>query len=107
MIGRAFVSNTVGSDRFSANQLDHFFGTFRSTHRSVLNDFIDRGDEIIGSDEHHELDQFGLAGKFAGRMSLRESGLAIVESKLHGSVPDGLEVALRKSCEAAVATLRN
>ncbi len=106
MIGEAFIANTIENDRFSAAQLDQFFGTFRESHRGALGQFTTRAAEIVGYDEHHELDDFGPHGKFAGKLSLRESGLAVVETELHHAAPAGLNEALKASCATAVAVLR-
>ncbi len=106
MIGEAFITNTIESDRFPVQRVNQFFGVFRDSHRAALGEYTDRAAEIIGYDEHHELDMFGVHGKFAGRLSVRESGLAIIESELHHGMPAGLEEALKSSCAAAVSVLR-
>lgn len=107
MIGEAFIANTIDNDRFPTSKLDHFFAVFRDSHRNALDQFTPQAAEIIGYDEHHELDDFGRHGKFAGRLSLRESGLAIVETELHHAAPDGLNEALKASCATAVEALRS
>lgn len=107
MIGEAFITNTITNNRFPADRLDRFFAAFRDSHRAALGQFTTRAAEIIGHNEHHELDSFGPNGQFAGRIALRESGLAIVEQHLHHGAPAGLNEALTASCASAVQILRS
>jgi hypothetical protein len=106
MIGEAFIENTINTERFSNSKLNEFFDFFRTSHRNALAYFTTKAFDIIGLDEHHELDSYGSYGKFAGRLSVRESGLTIVETELHHNAPEGLNEALNASCAAAVNILR-
>jgi len=107
MIGDAYVKNTiVEKSSFSADQLNSFFGALRDGHREALSEFTDFAEEVIGAREHHELDELGPYGQFAGKIALLSSGLAVVERELHHSSPPGLEGALTQSLVAAREHLR-
>ena len=106
-IGERAVQVTIAESRFSAEALTQFFSQLRSGHRAALSEHGDQLAAVIGNTEHDELDQLGIFGQFAGRMAIKESGLAIVESALHHSQPAALQEGLRASLQSAVATLRS
>ena len=106
-IGEPAVQATIAANRFSAEALSRFFTDLRNGHRAALAVHNDQLGSVVGSVEHRELDHYGIFGQFAGRMAIRESGLAVVESVLHHSYPAGLQDCLRASLKNAVATLRS
>lgn len=106
-IGAPVVQATIGEQRFSAHALSRFFEQLRSGHKEALVDFSSAFEGVIGHKEHSQLDEFGMFGRFAGRLALTESGLAIIEQQLHGESPANLQGSLRGSLTEAVGVLRS
>lgn len=96
-IGTPAVQATISEQRFSAAALNSFFAQLRNGHRAVLEEYDSDLADVIGTGEHRELDGYGIFGQFAGRLSLRESGLSIVESVLHHGSSPSLQSGLRTS----------
>lgn len=105
-IGEPAVQATVSGQRFSADALSGFFDKLREGHRQALGNHSDALADIVGYEEHDELDEYGMFGQFAGRLAVRESGLAIIEKELHHATPPELQASLRDSLTGAVAVLR-
>lgn len=107
-IGEPAVVATIEQRRYGALALNGFFAALRTGHREALSTYRNGlGPEVIGYDESDELDHHGNFGVFAGRMALRESGIAIVEKYLHSGTPTELKAAMQSSLVNAVGRLRS
>lgn len=106
-IGAPAVDATITQQRFGASALSNFFATLRNGHRNALASHDERLKAVVGQQEMHDLDEYGVFGQFAGRMAIRESGLVTVESTLHHNPPELLRSALQASLTNAVGVLRN
>lgn len=106
-IGEAAVKATTGQQRFSPNTLSQFFRTLRESHREALVNYSTKFTNVIGLQEHDELHHYGMFGQFAGRIAVRESGLATIERELHSLSPPELQTALRGSLTQAANILKN
>lgn len=112
-IGEAVITNTVGAggQRFGERACSDFYQNLQTSYADVLTHYahtyrIEALAHIIEGEQHNEFDEIGDFGKFAGRIALRESGLAIVESQLHHERPD-ISKSLRVALQHSVATLMN
>ena len=106
-IGEPAVHATITDNQFPAANLINFFRELREGHRSALSQHSNTLVDVIGNAEHNELDEFGAFGQFAGRLAVRESGLATIESVLHHGSTPVLQDALRASLTSAVQSLRS
>jgi hypothetical protein len=105
-IGEPVVLATIGQNNFSPRALSLFFKDLRDGHRDVLCDYSASLANVIGGQEHNELDKFGNFGQFAGRLSVKESGFTVIENELHSASSPDLRASLRESLTSAVQTLR-
>ncbi len=106
-IGAPAIDATITQRRFRASALSYFFAALRNGHHDALASH-DRGLEaIVGQQEVHDLDEYGVFGRFAGRMAISENGLAVVESTLHHDPSEQLKNALQASLTNAVGILRS
>jgi|GEM_PF-4367326 len=112
-IGDAVITNTVGAgpQRFGERACNDFYRNLRTGYGEVLAHYalvhgIEDLAHVIEDEQHNEFDEIGNFGKFAGRIALRKSGLAIVEKQLHHEKPD-ISAALRDALKHSVSTLIN
>lgn len=104
-IGDAVVQNTTGAqvERFTQAGLTGFFDELQDSYGTIFDQHQLAG--IITS-EHHDFDAAGAFGKFAGRLAVRESGLVIIEKRLHHEAADSLlSISLQGALRRSVGNL--